>query len=42
MAERLREHYQLKDRGNLGGETGHVEEFASLSRKLTWRANEIT
>ena len=41
MAKRLREHYQLKVRGILGGEPGDVEEITILNRKLTWRANEM-
>ncbi len=41
MAERLREHYQRKVRGGLGGEPGDVEEITILNRKLAWRANEM-
>ena len=41
MAERLRDHYQFKVRGILGGEPGDVQDITILNRKLTWKANEM-
>ena len=35
MADQLREHYQLKVRGIMGGEPGDVEEITILNRKRT-------
>ena len=41
MADYLREHYELKVRGILGGEPGDMTEITILNRRLTWKDGQM-